>query len=161
MKAGRFSMKQVFVLIILPVMIAICAGCGNTGKKEGNGTDSAGMSKENMVNRGSRSDTGTPLSTDASGSLSLDKTVYRPNEEMVISFTASKEIADNAWIGIVPSNVSHGSSKKNDDNDIDYDFLAAETSGRLLLLAPDTRGSYDIRMSDPEKEITSVSFQVK
>jgi hypothetical protein len=150
------------------------------GKKEGNCTDSAGMSKKNMVNKGSQSDTGTALleeehtvnqkqssaggttaSADATAILSLNKTVYRPNEEMEITFTALKATADNAWIGIVPSDVFHGSNKKNDDNDIDYDFLAANTSGRLLLLAPNMRGSYDIRMSDPEKKITSVSFKVQ
>jgi hypothetical protein len=95
--------------------------------------------------------------------LKLDKTAYLPDEEMVISFSASSDAADNAWIGIIPSDVPHGSNQENDNNDIDFDFLAGHISGETLLLAPHFKGKYHLRMSDPDtgKELASVSFTVK
>jgi hypothetical protein len=95
--------------------------------------------------------------------LKLDKTSYRPGEEIQVRFRASRYYPANAWVGIIPSRVPHGSEEENDKHDISYQYLNKRTKGTLLFRAPDRTGSYDFRMHDTDnngREICSVSFQV-
>jgi hypothetical protein len=96
--------------------------------------------------------------------LKLDKEEYTPGEEMRVTFTAPGVWGAGAWIGIIPSDVPHGSEEENDQHDISYRYLEEKTAGLLTFEAPDKAGAYDIRMHDTDNngnEITSVSFQVK
>jgi len=43
-------------------------------------------------------------------SITLQKNVFAPGEEILVSFAAPPGFADNAWIGIIPSDVPHGGS---------------------------------------------------
>jgi hypothetical protein len=98
------------------------------------------------------------------GTLSIDKTDFGPGEEIAVSFTAGPGFADNAWIGIIPSSVPHGSEAENDQHDLTYQYLNGKQGGTLRFNAPAVAGDYDFRMHDTDnngKEIASVSFQVK
>ena len=97
-------------------------------------------------------------------SLSLDKTVFAPGEDISVHFTAPPGYSGNAWVGIIPSSVAHGSEAENDKYDIAYQYLEGRTSGTLVFKAPTQPGNYDFRMNDSDnggKEVASVSFTVR
>lgn len=97
------------------------------------------------------------------GTLSLDRSSFMINEEIAVHFTAGPGFADNAWIGIIPSNVPHGSETENDRHDMTYQYLKNVQSGTLTFRAPSEPGTYDFRMHDTDndgKEVASVTFQV-
>ena len=96
--------------------------------------------------------------------LRLEKTQFAPGESIRVSFTASPDFAANAWVGIIPSAVPHGSEPVNDQNDSTYQHLNKRASGELTFAAPTQPGSYDFRMNDCDdngKEVASVSFSVE
>lgn len=96
--------------------------------------------------------------------LSLPKKVYHPNETIVVSFKADPNYENNAWVGIIPSKVSHGSEAHNDQYDLTYQYLQGQAEGKLRFNAPSTPGSYDFRMNDTDSdgvEVYSVSFTVR
>jgi hypothetical protein len=101
------------------------------------------------------------VAVDLSGvQLQLNKTTFSPGEEIQVSFAASSSFASNAWVGIIPSNIPHGSQTVNDQHDLSYQYLSGRTSGTLLFKAPNQEGSYDLRMNGSGKEVTSTSFSV-
>jgi len=96
--------------------------------------------------------------------LRLARTQFALGESIRVSFTASPDYPANAWVGIIPSTVQHGSEAVNDQNDITYQYLNKRTSGELIFKAPAQPGSYDSRMNDRDdngKEVASVSFRVE
>ncbi len=96
-------------------------------------------------------------------SLSLEKTQFKPGEMIVLHFTAPSGFARNAWIGIVPSTVKHGSEAVNDKYDLSYKYIEKQTNGVMQFTAPTKTGFYDFRMNDTDangKEVTSLSFEV-
>ncbi len=98
-----------------------------------------------------------------SGTITLSKQIAEPGEEITINYTAEGTIDPGAWIGLIPSNVHHGTEDGNDESDIDYKYLAANVNnGSLTFIAPADSGNYDFRMNDKNhgKEITTVSFKV-
>jgi len=106
------------------------------------------------------------LSSCGDTELKLDKKTYAPEETIKITFTADPNWDDNAWIGIIPSDVAHGKESVNDENDIYYEYINKKTSGTFEFSAPSEPGKYDIRMHDSDDgskgvEIASVSFEVK
>ena len=98
-----------------------------------------------------------------SGRLQLDKAVYAPMEEISVSFLAGKDFAENAWIGIVPLSVPHGSEVEADKEDLSYQYIQKRVEGVFLFTAPAVPGTYDMRMFDTDnngKEIAYVTFTV-
>jgi hypothetical protein len=98
------------------------------------------------------------------GKLGLDKTSYSPGESITVTFEVSEGLPSNAWAGIVPSDVPHGSEATNDQHDLQYRYLSGNASGTLTFNAPQETGSYDIRLHDTDgggTEIASVTFSVK
>jgi hypothetical protein len=96
--------------------------------------------------------------------LEIDKEIYKPGEEIVITFKAPDTWPKNAWIGIIPSDAPHGDETENDKVDVAYVYLNKKTSGEVTLKAPKESGSYDIRMHDTDKdgkEVEYVTFKVK
>jgi|GEM_PF-1347914 len=96
-------------------------------------------------------------------SLQLDKGIYRPSENIRVTFSAPASFANTAWIGIIPSAVPHGSEAQNDKHDLSYQYLRKKTAGQLIFRAPDASGKYDIRMHDSDSngtEVATVPFQV-
>lgn len=100
----------------------------------------------------------------SSASLQLEKSAFSPGEEIKVFFTAPPGLVEgSAWIGIIPSNVQHGSELVNDQHDMTYQRFKG-TSGSLIFKAPEQPGSYDFRMNDSDsggREIASVTFVVK
>lgn len=96
-------------------------------------------------------------------SLSLSRDRYAPGDAIVVNFTASADYADNAWIGIIPSRVPHGSEAENDRHDLSYQYLKKRAAGSMTFIAPKEPGDYDLRMHDTDnngREVASVSFRV-
>lgn len=83
---------------------------------------------------------------------------------MWVSFNTSVAFASNAWIGIIPSNIPHGSEDVNDQHDISYVYVKGEKEGIKEMAAPTTPSVYDVRFNDTDnngKEIASVTFTVR
>jgi hypothetical protein len=98
------------------------------------------------------------------GSLRLDKYLFNTNEEIKVYFVASENFQGNAWVGIIPASIPHGSESENDKHDLTYQYLNKKTSGILTFKAPDKPGLYDFRMHDTDnngKEVTYITFSVK
>lgn len=96
--------------------------------------------------------------------LKLSRDVFLPGEAIEIAFTAPATYASNAWVGIIPSSVPHGSEVENDKHDISYVYLSNRSSGVLKFTAPKQTGRFDFRMHDTDsngKEVASVSFEVR
>jgi len=120
-----------------------------------------------LVSCSSKTETGKGTATggtgDGTGTLSLDKTEYKPGETINIQFTASPEFVRDAWIGVIPSDVPHGSEKECDLHDVTYNYIEGRTSGVMAFAAPRQPGSYDIRMFDTDEdgsEVASAGFEV-
>ena len=102
-----------------------------------------------------------PASTGTAPRMELDKAVYAPGEAMTLRWSAPVYPA-NAWIGIIPSAIPHGSESVNDQHDITYQYLGGKTSGSFSFTAP-AAGDWDLRMNDRDdggKEVASLSFKV-
>jgi hypothetical protein len=96
-------------------------------------------------------------------SLKLDKTTFACGEEIAVTFTAPN-YPENAWVGIIPSDIPHGSESQNDEHDLTYVYLEKQTSGVLNFFAPGKPGTYDFRMHDTDdngNEVTHIEFIVE
>jgi len=96
-------------------------------------------------------------------SLSVGKSVVGVGEQITVSYSVRPGLADNAWIGIVPSQVPHGSEAVNDEHDLDYKYLEGKTEGSFTFTAPSAPGNYDFRFhstDDNGVELAFVSFVV-
>ena len=96
-------------------------------------------------------------------SLSLDKKYFSPGETIMVQFTAPGNWPDNAWVGIIPASIPHGSEAVNDQHDITYQYLGKRTAGSLTFKAPTTPGNWDFRLHNTDsngKEFASANFQV-
>lgn len=99
----------------------------------------------------------------SSASLGLSKYSFARGESIAVTFTAPSGLASNAWIGIIPSWVAHGSEATNDQYDLTYQYLQGMTSGTFYFSAPDAAGTYDFRMHNTDNdgiELTYVTFTV-
>jgi hypothetical protein len=97
-------------------------------------------------------------------SLKINKKVFEPREDITVTYTAPSNYPPNAWIGIVPANIAHGSEDENERYNLTYKCYGGSISGQLFFSAPDEPGSYDIRMHDSGdngNEVAHVSFEVK
>lgn len=96
--------------------------------------------------------------------LQLDQSVYAPGSRINLHFTAPGSFAGDAWIGVVPADIPHGSEAENDKHDLSYQYLQKRTAGSLTFMAPSEPGEYDFRMHSSDKngkEVFSVSFVVE
>ncbi|MFH1536749.1 MAG: hypothetical protein ABID45_02055 [Patescibacteria group bacterium] len=98
--------------------------------------------------------------------IKLDNTVYEPGGDMTVTLDilATENLKSGAWVGIIPSDVTHGSEEVNDENDISYAYVSSAVNDQLSLVAPLEAGKYDVRLNDDDgtdaSEITYVSFEV-
>jgi hypothetical protein len=72
--------------------------------------------------------------------LSLDKNSYAPKEEIRLTFTAPATFGPKAWVGLIPSDVPHGSEDENDRHDVSYQYLEKKTQGLFVFNAPEKAG---------------------
>ena len=103
------------------------------------------------------------MAVDFKPSLKLQKNSYNPGDDIALDFSVAIPLPKTAWIGIIPSNIPHGSEDVNDQNDVDYQYVGEKQSGTLQFHAPDKAGSWDFRLNDVDgggTELASVTFQV-
>jgi hypothetical protein len=96
--------------------------------------------------------------------ITLDKQAFKPGEKIRLSFQAPSGLANNAWIGIIPSHIQHGSEAVNDRHDISYQYISGRRNGVMTFTAPRSPGSYDFRMHSSDnngKEIDYIRFEVR
>lgn len=96
-------------------------------------------------------------------SLKPDKTTVKRGGEVTVAWTAPSSFAKNAWIGIIPSKIPHGSEATNDEHDVTYLYLNGKTSGTFVFTVPKKKGAWDVRMHDTDsngKEVASVTLTV-
>ena len=96
--------------------------------------------------------------------LSLGRDVYYPGDPINLVYMAPAGLPANAWVGIIPSAVPHGTEEVNDQNDISYQDLNGTTSGIMEFVAPSVPGSYDLRMNESDnggRELASITFTVQ
>jgi outer membrane protein OmpA-like peptidoglycan-associated protein len=95
--------------------------------------------------------------------LQPNKTTFTPGEEITLTFSVQSQLPQHAWIGVIPSNIEHGSEQINDQHDVDYQYVS-EKSGTLKFKAPEKAGKWDFRLNDSDsadaREIGSVTFEV-
>jgi hypothetical protein len=106
---------------------------------------------------------GGSASSGGAANLSLEKTSFTRGEAIRVQFTAPGNWARNAWIGIIPSHIPHGSESVNDQHDITYQYIEKRTSGVMVFTAPGP-GQWDLRMHDTDsngREVSPVSFSVR
>ena len=97
----------------------------------------------------------------SSEQLILEKTTFAPGETIRVSFTAEEDYDSRAWIGLIPSNVRHGSESINAQHDKSYKYISNRLSGTEEFKAPQEPGSYDFRMNNEGAEVSFVSFEVQ
>ena len=61
--------------------------------------------------------------------LKLAKTIYAPNEEIALDFSASSAVPANAWVGLIPAGVAHGSNARNDQHDTTFQAVKRQAFG--------------------------------
>lgn len=93
--------------------------------------------------------------------LYSDKKTYNAGESIRISYVGVGSLSESAWVGIIPSNIEHGSESINDAHDINYAYIPKGASGEVTLQLPSKPGNYDLRISDAGKELVSYSFSVQ
>jgi TonB family protein len=96
--------------------------------------------------------------------LTCNPKVVKPGGIILVDFTAPSDYPSNAWVGIVPSHISHGLETVNDYYDVSYKYLKNRARGALFFTAPMKPGDYDFRMNESDdggKEVCSISFKVK
>jgi len=100
---------------------------------------------------------------DTDVSLSMDKLEFAPGESITVNFVAPPGLPEDAWIGIIPSDIPHGEESVNDQHDISYQYLDGKTSGTMTFSAPTAPGAYDFRMHDTDSggvELNYITFSV-
>lgn len=95
----------------------------------------------------------------ARGQLTLNKREFSPGESIQVTFKVPEGLADNAWIGIIPSHVPHGSEAENDNNDLSYQHLNEKSTGLLTFTAPGEPGRYDFRAHDTDDNGSEIGFE--
>ena len=101
-------------------------------------------------------------SSNSTADVSLNKKSYSKGEQIVITFTASSSWEGQAWIGLVPADIKHGSAAEADKYDLQYEYIKKRTKGTMKFNAPNESGKYTIRMFDAfaGKEAKSADFKV-
>jgi len=101
------------------------------------------------------------LPVDYKVSMKLKKNVFNPGDDIDLEFSIAVPLPPQAWIGIIPSEVPHGSESVNDQHDVSYNYLGKTPASTIRFQAPDKPGSYDFRLNNSGgKEIASVNFRV-
>lgn len=78
--------------------------------------------------------------------LRLPHDAYWRGALVQVAFTIPPWYTADAWVGLFPSDVPHGSALESAGNTLDHRYLDGATSGVLEFAAPMILGSYDLRM---------------
>ncbi|WP_448564444.1 hypothetical protein [Thalassotalea ganghwensis] len=103
------------------------------------------------------------LSEVSSNYLFLTKQAYVPGETIVLRLNNLPKLGEKPWVGVVNSEVVHGSEELNDREKISSIYVADAKHSLLYFDAPLVEGKYDLRLNDSDYkgiEIDHVSFEV-
>jgi len=80
--------------------------------------------------------------------INLNSSSYRAGDTISIDFSVTGQLKNDAWIGLIPSNVPAGSEAENDRYDKTYKYLKGMKAGQIQLVIPrnTASGSYVIRI---------------
>ena len=94
--------------------------------------------------------------------LSLEKTVYEPNEKIDVEFTASTLYPEKSWIGLFNADLPHDGMRKNSDREHAFHYLMKQANGQFTFTAPKKEGNYDFRMFERSNglEVKTIKFSV-
>ena len=95
--------------------------------------------------------------------LSIDKSTYQVGDKIRVNVNEARGLSESAWLGVIPSDIPHGSAKENDQHDIAYEYLRGQETATFIFDAPAKPGQYDIRLNNKEwdgEEVAFVSFNV-
>ncbi|MBN1198533.1 MAG: hypothetical protein JXA23_04205, partial [Bacteroidales bacterium] len=99
------------------------------------------------------------------GKMSLEKGEFTTGEQIKLTYKVSPFLVQqDAWIGLIPSEIVHGTSSLNYQNKVGYKSLRNVTSGVMIFTAPQKEGDYDFRLNNAMNngfELGSISFRVK
>lgn len=104
-----------------------------------------------------------PVTSSGDSSISTDKTSYQPGEIIQVQYQSSSEIQSNGWVGLIPSTTPHGDESVNDQHDVSYQYLQGQKTGSLQFQAPQTPGSFDLRLHNTDnngQELASTTISV-
>ena len=113
-----------------------------------------------------KNDSDGKTDTEKANSLEVEsgESKFYPGQEVTVKFSLGKAYDGKPWIGVIPSNIEHGSEKTNDDHDISYTYIkGGQTEGTVTLNVPGEEGKYDFRLNSDDKngkELASISFEV-
>ena len=97
--------------------------------------------------------------------LRLDKVSVKPGEQVTVHFRAPGCLGSEAWVGLVPAAVPHGTSETSDRQRVGpRRFLGKQKDGTVTFTAPETPGRYEARMHDTViggLELTDAPFTVE
>ena len=104
------------------------------------------------------------IPTTLDGSVTLDKSDYTIGEAIIATMVINTSLADDAWLGIVPSETPHGLEVDSDAVDVTYVWVRDMVDGLLTLETPIEAGNYDVRLfntdMDTGVELASISITV-
>lgn len=144
-------MKKILAILVALTMLLALTACGEK-TNEPNGTDDTTASSNTAVGVGSEG--GNSTSTLKIKSIKIGNTTYGDDGAISLNVTVDWEgtPADDAWIGIIPAEVPHGSEEKNDEYDITYLYLKDLKSGTQFALDPVTLepGEYTLRINESD-----------
>ncbi|MEQ9814579.1 MAG: discoidin domain-containing protein [Azospirillaceae bacterium] len=96
--------------------------------------------------------------------VALAHGVFEPGDVMLIGVNVPPDYPDDAWVGLLPADAPRGSQAINDQFDLDHVNLGDVRAGIVRLTAPQTPGSYDLRLHDANAanalEVASIPFSV-
>lgn len=84
-----------------------------------------------------------------------------PGGTLKVDFAVPLGFEKKAWIGIVPSQIEHGSAATNAAAELGREDLEGRAKGTVELVLPADSGSYDVRLNNGEKEVASLSTLVR
>ena len=87
--------------------------------------------------------------SDLKATVRMDSKVIRPGEKVKVYLKLNGHVRDDAWVAFVPSDIAHN-EKDSDDHNGDYARLKDLADGYVIITAPGSEGSWDIRVFDGE-----------
>jgi hypothetical protein len=106
-----------------------------------------------------------PPPPDAAPAVRISSEVVAPGSYFTVTVSAPPNLPRNAWVGVIPSHITHGDEAMNDQHDVSYQYMEGRTHAVLTFQAPEVPGSYELRLHDTDANgvelATSAAFTVR
>lgn len=145
-------MKKLLALLFALTMVLSLAACG--GEKTDDPKDAGTPSNSQSDSDVTKNENKKPISDVEITSMKMGKVQYVDdgafNLNVTVEWKGTPEA--NAWIGIIPADVPHGSEEKNDEFDIHYLYFGGMKSGDTFTFENITLepGAYTLRINESD-----------